>query len=88
MYVQDFDIVFECDTDPIDLFCQQHTIEEQRQLLQDMRKLCDDLIHGRATLRTITSLGLEYVPEGNRALPQTWLTRFSDYLEAKIEVRP
>ena len=44
MYVQDFDIIFEYDTHPIDLFCKQHTVEEQRHRLQDMRKPCDDLI--------------------------------------------
>jgi hypothetical protein len=85
-YVQDFDIVFERDTDPIDVFCQQHTDDEQRQLLKELRELYDDVLHGRASMRTILDMGLGYVPEG-KSSPEAWLPRLGDYLERKIEAK-
>lgn len=33
-YTQDFDLLFEHDTDPIDLFCQQHDAEQQKATAQ------------------------------------------------------
>jgi len=37
MYVQDFDIVFEEITDPVELFCRQHNARERNQLLIEMK---------------------------------------------------
>ena len=32
LYIQDFDLIFQEPTDPIDMFCQQHDLEDQEAL--------------------------------------------------------
>ena len=83
LYVQDFDVVFEHDTDPIDLFCQQHSRKAQEQLLDDLRGFCADVLAGRRSLGDLVDLGLEYMP-GDEQHPETWLPQLVKYLEARI----
>jgi hypothetical protein len=84
MYMQDFELVFVRDTDPIDLFCQQHTSDEQRQLLCEMKELYDGVARGEVALRDIRNMGLEYLPGGEQE-PKVWLPRFVEYLQEKVE---
>jgi len=51
LYVQDFDLVFEKATDPIDLFCQQNSRDTQRQLLIELNELRTQIFEGKKTLR-------------------------------------
>jgi hypothetical protein len=82
-YVQDFDIVFERDTDPIDQFCEQHKKEEQVQLLSELRELYGEVLIGTKTWRDVRALGLEYWPAGLRN-PQALLFRLLEHLEARL----
>jgi|SRR6516164_3269607 len=82
MYGQDFDIIFTSDTDPIDLFISQHTHEEQKQLLKEMRSLYNEIVQRTRTVHDIRNIGMEYFPNGNRS-PEVWLPKFMKYLEDK-----
>ena len=84
MYAQDFDLVFTHDTDPIDLFCQQHALGEQRQLSLELRNLYEDVKAGRKTLRDVKNLGLEYLPNGERDV-NAWFPRFIEHLRKRLE---
>jgi hypothetical protein len=84
MYGQDFDLVFTHDTEPIDLFCQQRTLAEQKQLLLDLEKVREDVLLGKKTLSDIRSLGLESVPNGERDA-SVWLSRFIAHLRKRID---
>jgi len=86
MYTQDFDIVWEKDTDPIDLFCLQHTAQQQTQLLSEMKDLYQDVLSGQKTLRDIINMGLEYVPDVRS--PELWLPPLIKHLEKKITGAP
>jgi len=83
-YGQDFDLVFTNETEPIDLFCQQHVRAEQKQLISDLEQLHEDVLAGRKTLLDIRSLGLEYVPNGERDA-SIWLSRFIAHLRMRID---
>jgi hypothetical protein len=84
MYIQDFDLLFVRDTDPIDAFCQQHTDWEQRELLKELKVLLDNMRSGKWTSRDIVDLGLEWWPDGDRSA-QSWLPRFIKHLEERIQ---
>lgn len=84
MYGQDFDLVFTHDTEPIDLFCQQHTLAEQNQLLSDLEILHADVLAGTKNLGEIRALGLEYLPDGERDAG-VWLPRFIAHLRQQID---
>jgi hypothetical protein len=83
MYIQDFDLVFARDTDPVDLFGLQHALSEQRQLLDELKALHQAVLSGRVKIGDIRNLGLEYVP-GDERSPERWLPRLIAYLESKI----
>lgn len=44
LYNQDFDLIFARDTDPIDLFCQQHNEQVQRALLRELKSFYDGVL--------------------------------------------
>lgn len=83
LYTQDFDLVFERDTDPVDLFCQQHSPQDQMLLLQQLRDFYTGVLAGRKSIRHLESLGLEWAP-GDDPDSKTWLPRLIEYLEQKI----
>ena len=83
LYVQDFDVVFVRDTDPIDLFCQQHSKRAQEELLDELRSFCGDVLAGRKSVLDLVKMGLEYMP-GDEQHPETWLPQLVNYLEERI----
>ena len=83
LYVQDFDVVFERDTDPLDLFCKQHNKRAQEHLLNELRSFCSDVLAGRRSVRDLVGMGLEYMP-GDEHHPETWLPKLVKYLEERI----
>jgi hypothetical protein len=83
LYVQDFDVVFERNTDPIDLFCQQHSRQAQEELLDELRGFCAEVLAGRRSVADLVNLGLEYMP-GDEQHPETWLPQLVKYLEERI----
>lgn len=83
LYIQDFDVVFERETDPIDLFCEQHSRQAQEQLLDELRRYHADLRSGRRSIKDLVSMGMEYMP-GDELQPETWLPHLITYLEEKI----
>lgn len=87
LYTQDFDLVFEQDTDPVDLFCQQHSVQDQMMLLRQLRDFYEGVLVGRKSIRHLASMGLEYIP-GNDRDPKVWLPPLIEYLERKIAGGP
>lgn len=85
LYGQDFDLIFDQDTDPIDLFCQQHSLQAQEELLGQLKDFYEGVLPGRNSIRDLVEMGLEYVPEGDRSL-RTWMPRLIKYLEEKIAI--
>ena len=84
MYVQDFDIVFEEITDPVELFCRQHNARERNQLLIEMKDFYADVLAGKRSARDLIRLGLEYVPHGDWTL-RSWFPKLIGYLETQPE---
>lgn len=82
MYVQDFDVIFERDTDPIDLFCMQHSAQVQKQLLQEMKDFYQEVLAGKKRLKNIVNMGLGYLPWNDHS-PEVWLPLLIRYLEKK-----
>jgi glucose-6-phosphate isomerase len=82
-YIQDHDLIYEQDTDPIDQFCEQHNVREQREALAQMKDFREAVLAGKRTLQDLVYMGLGWHPLGGRDLA-TWLQRLIDYLEAKI----
>jgi hypothetical protein len=83
LYNQDFDLIFARDTDPIDLFCQQHNEQAQRALLRELNSFYDGVLCGRNSVRDLVKMGLEYVPSDDEN-PAIWLPPLIDYLAKKI----
>jgi hypothetical protein len=83
LYSQDFDLIFEQDTDPIDMFCEQHSLADQEALLRQMKDFYHGVLLGKNSIRDLVGLGLEYVPEGDRSL-RSWMPRLIAYLEGKL----
>ena|SRR6185437_1594377 len=83
LYTQDFDLIFQRDTDPIDLFCQQHNIQVQTELLSQLKEFYESVLSGRESVRDLINMGLEYVPGAERD-PRTWLPPLIKYLEGRI----
>ncbi len=83
LYLQDFDLVFEKDTDPIDMFCQQHDERDQRELLRHLTDFYAGVLLGRRSIRELVAMGLEYMP-GDEQHPETWMPRLIQYLEEKL----
>jgi hypothetical protein len=83
LYTQDFDLVFQRDTDPVDLFCKQHNLQAQQELLGQLKEFYDGVLSGRNSIGDLVEMGLEYVPEGDRSLA-SWVPRLIKYLEGKI----
>jgi len=82
LYTQDFDLLYERYTDPIDLFCLQHTPQEQRELLQEMQSFYREILLTTKSTRDLRDLGLEYIP-GDDPSPEAWLPLLIGYLETK-----
>jgi hypothetical protein len=81
-YSQDFDVIFERETDPIDLFCQQHDRGAQRELLHEMTEFYEGVLSGKKSMLDLINMGLEYVP-GNRE-SFTWFLSLIEHLKNKI----
>ena len=82
-YIQDFDLIYERDTDPIDQFCDQHDIREQKEALGQLKDFRESALAGKKTVRDLVDMGLGYIPNDSQDL-ETWLPRMIDYLEHKI----
>ncbi len=83
-YSQDFDLLFDEDTGPVDEFWLQHTGEEERKcLLVELKLLYSDIVSGKGTLRDIRDMGLEYQPGGTRD-PKKWLPMLIEYVEERL----
>ena len=65
-YAKDFDLLFEHDTNPIDLFCKQRDAEQQRRLLSQLTEFHAGALAGRNSIRDLTSMGMEYIPADQR----------------------
>ena len=85
LYTQDFDLIFQRDTDPIDLFCQQHNIQAQEELLSQLKEFYEGILSGRKSIRDLINMGLEYTP-GTERNPQTWLPPLIEYLDERIAI--
>jgi CdiI immunity protein len=83
LYIQDFELVFEEPTDPIDMFCQQHSLEDQEALLNELKKFLQEAVSGTKSIMDLVEMGLEYIP-GVDHDPRTWLPALIEYLSAKI----
>ena len=85
LYTQDFDLVFQPGTDPIDLFCQQHDVQAQEELLQQMKEFHQGILSGTKSVLDLVNMGLEYIPSTERD-PRTWLPHLIKYLEGRIVI--
>ena len=83
LYMQDFDLVFQQETDPIDLFCQQHDVSDQKKLLAQMKSFYEGILSGKNSLNDLREMGLEYVPSDDLD-PAVWLPPLIEHLEGKI----
>ena len=83
LYIQDFDLIFQEATDPIDMFCQQYDLEDQEALLNELKKFYQEALSGTKSIMDLVEMGLEYVPSTERD-PRTWLLAVIEYLSAKI----
>jgi hypothetical protein len=81
-YSQDFDLIFERETDPIDLFCQQHGLEDQRELLREMIAFYEGAVSGKSSLTDLVNMGLEYVPGDPESF--AWLRSLIEYLGENV----
>jgi hypothetical protein len=82
LYVQDFDVVYAKDTDPLDYFCQTHDEQDLNQLIDEMKALLIEVTKGVKGIRDIKDMGLEYLPAPNRS-PEMWLPDLIEYLQEK-----
>jgi hypothetical protein len=82
LYTQDFDLLYDQYTDPIDIFCLQHNVQEQKELLQEMKILYQEILSGEKSNRDLRNMGLEYIP-GDDLSPMAWLPPLIRYLEGK-----
>jgi hypothetical protein len=82
-FIQDFDLIYERDTDPIDQFCSQHTIRDQKEALVQLKDFREAVLAEKRTVQDLVRMGLEWYPSDDHGLA-TWLQRLIDYLEGKI----
>lgn len=83
LYSQDFDLIFQRDTDPIDYYCAQHSAQEQGDLLTEMNEVYQEVLRGEKSISDFVSMGLEYVPGEDRS-PKSWLPRLIKHLEIRL----
>lgn len=86
LYSQDFDLLFERATDPIDMFCEQYGTQAQNGLLREMITFYRDTQSGERTLKDLVDMGLEWDPGDGNSFD--WFRSLIDYLEAKLRGRP
>jgi hypothetical protein len=82
-YSQDHDLLYERDTDPIDQFCDQHNVREQKEALGQLKDFRESVLAGKKTIRDLVNMGLEWFPSEDKDLDK-WLLRLINYLEAKL----
>jgi hypothetical protein len=82
-YIQDFDLIYERDTDPIDQFCNQHNVREQKEALGQLKDFREGVLAGKKTIRDLDKMGLGYFPSDDQDL-EAWLLRVINYLGEKI----
>ena len=82
-YMQDHDLIYERDTDPIDDFCAQYNVQEQKEALAQLKDFREAVLAGKQNLQDLVSMGLGYIP-GDDQNPATWLPALIDYLVGKI----
>ncbi len=58
LYIQDFDLIFQEPTGPIDMFCQQHDLEDQEALLSELKMFHQEALSGTksSTCRALTTI--------------------------------
>ncbi|HEY7578816.1 MAG TPA: hypothetical protein VH855_14575 [Acetobacteraceae bacterium] len=83
LYIQDFDLIFQEPTGPIDMFCQRYDLQDQEALLNELKKFHQEAVSGTKTIENLVNMGLEYVPSTEHD-PGTWLPAVIEYLSAKI----
>jgi len=83
LYIQDFDLVFDRDIDPVDLFCQQHDERDQQELLRHLTDFYAGVLSGQRSIQELVDLGLEYVP-GDEQHPETWMPRLIERLKERM----
>jgi hypothetical protein len=83
LYIQDFDLIFQEPTDPIDMFCQRYNLEDQEVLLNELKTFHQEALSGTKSIIDLVEMGLEYVPSTEHD-PRAWLPSVIEYLSAKI----
>lgn len=83
LYIQDFDLIFQEPTGPIDMFCQRYDMEDQEALLSELKKFHQQALSGTKSIENLVNMGLEYVPSTDHD-PMVWLPAVIEYLSAKI----
>jgi hypothetical protein len=82
-YIQDYDLIYERDTDPIDQFCDQHNVREQMEALAQLIDFRGGVLAGKRTVHDLVYMGLGWYPNVGLDLA-TWLQRLIDCLREKI----
>ena len=82
-YMQDHDLLYERNTDPIDDFCGQHNVREQKEALAQLKDFHKAVLSGSKSIDDLLNMGLGYIP-GDDPNPATWLPPLIDYLAGKI----
>lgn len=82
IYDQDFESIFESQTEPIDYFCEEHELGEQKQLVNEMEMFLKEVDAGTKNARDLTRMGMEY----NQSLGGSWnwFREAIAYLKKKI----
>ena len=84
MNMQDFDLVFEHVTDPVDLFCSQHDVAEQNHLVAEMKEFYEEVVQGKKSITDLYAKGLEYIPNGDESM-RSWFPILIERLESRLE---
>jgi hypothetical protein len=81
-YDQDFESIFVSRTDPIDVFCEMHELEEQKELMKEMEMFLKEVEAGMKGADDLTGMGMEY----NQSLGGSWdwFREAMAYLKKKI----
>ena len=82
-YMQDHDLIYKRDTDPIDDFCGQHSIQEQKEALVQLKHFHKAVLSGSKSIDDLLNMGLGYIPSDDPD-PAIWLPPLIEYLEGKI----
>ena len=83
LYVQDFDLIFQQPTDPIDMFCKQNSPQAQNELLREMVDFYQRAQTGERSIKDLIKMGLGYSPSGRDSLE--WFPEAIEYLRAKAQ---